>query len=41
MSGYDNLNPSGVNFGCDYCADFQNRNFGHVTQIGSDPGREK
>ena len=27
-------NPSGVAFGCDYCADYQNRNFGHVTQIG-------
>ena len=39
MSEYDNLNPPGVDFGCDYCADWQNRNFGHVTQIGTDPDR--
>jgi uncharacterized Zn finger protein len=25
-----------VEFGCDYCADGQNRLHGHVTQIGSD-----
>jgi hypothetical protein len=24
-----------IEFGCDYCADDQNRWFGHVTQIGS------
>ena len=28
-----------VDFGCDYCADDQNRWFGHVTQIGSDEER--
>jgi hypothetical protein len=28
-----------VDFGCDYCADDQNRWFGHVTQIGSDTAR--
>ncbi len=39
MSEFDNLNPPGVAFGCEYCADWQNRNFGHVTQIGTDPDR--
>jgi len=29
----------GVEFGCDYCADYQNFYFGHVTQIGSDGER--
>lgn len=24
-------------FGCDYCAEDQNRSYGHVTQIGSHP----
>lgn len=28
-----------VDFGCGYCADDQNRLFGHVPQIGSDPTR--
>jgi hypothetical protein len=28
-----------INFGCDYCADDQNRWCGHVTQIGSDETR--
>jgi hypothetical protein len=36
---YNSLNPEGVAFGCEYCADFQNRNFGHVNQIGSDAAR--
>jgi hypothetical protein len=39
VSKYESLNPPGVVFGCDYCADYQNRNYGHVTQIGSDPRR--
>jgi hypothetical protein len=29
-----------VDFGCEYCADDQNRLFGHVTQIGSDEERQ-
>jgi hypothetical protein len=29
-----------VDFGCDYCADYQNRNYGHVTQIASDEQRK-
>jgi hypothetical protein len=29
----------GVDFGCDYCRDDQNRLFGHVTQIGTDEQR--
>jgi hypothetical protein len=29
----------GVEFGCDYCADWQNRLFGHVTQVASDESR--
>ncbi len=28
-----------VDFGCDYCADDQNRLYGHVAQIGSDEVR--
>lgn len=28
-----------VNFGCAYCADVQNRFFGHVIQVGSDETR--
>ncbi len=39
MSDFNDLNPPGVAFGCDYCADWQNRNLGHVTQIGTDPDR--
>jgi hypothetical protein len=27
--------PSGVEFGCDYCADEHNFHYGHVTQIGA------
>jgi hypothetical protein len=29
----------GVDFGCEYCADDQNRLYGHVTQIGSSEER--
>jgi hypothetical protein len=39
VSEFDNLNPPGIAFGCDHCADWQNRNFGHVTQIRTDPDR--
>ena len=39
MSEYDDLNPRDVVFACDYCANYQNRNFGHVTQIGADQSR--
>ena len=28
-----------VDFGCDYCADDQNRWYGHVTQIGASDDR--
>lgn len=28
-----------VDFGCEYCADDQNRFYGHVTQVGSDESR--
>ena len=31
---------SGVEFGCEYCADDQNRFFGHVTQIASSEERQ-
>lgn len=31
---------AGIEFGCDYCADDQNRWYGHVTQIGSDDARQ-
>jgi hypothetical protein len=39
VSEYNDLNPPDVVFSCDYCADYQNRNFGHVTQIGADQSR--
>ena len=39
MSEFDDLNPPGIAFGCDFCGDWQNRNFGHVTQIGTDLDR--
>jgi hypothetical protein len=29
VSEFDNLNPPGGTFECSYCADWQNRNFGH------------
>jgi hypothetical protein len=29
-----------VDFGCGYCADDENRFYGHLTQIGSDPRRQ-
>jgi len=29
----------GIVFGCAYCADHQNRWFGHLTQVGSDAAR--
>jgi hypothetical protein len=31
--------PDAVDFGCEYCADEQNRFYGHVTQIGSSEAR--
>ena len=31
--------PEGIEFGCDYCRDDQNRLFGHVPQVGSDERR--
>ncbi len=33
--------PSGVEFGCDYCADEHNFHYGHVTQIGSSGARRR
>jgi len=30
-----------IEFGCRFCADDQNRLFGHVTQIGSDESRRR
>jgi hypothetical protein len=33
------VSPPQPDFGCDYCADDQNRFFGHVTQIGCDEDR--
>ena len=30
-----------IEFGCDYCADDQNRWYGHVTRIGSDEHRQR
>jgi hypothetical protein len=29
-----------TDFGCEFCADDQNRLYGHVTQIGSDETRQ-
>jgi hypothetical protein len=31
------MSTTRVLFGCDYCADAQNRLFGHVTQVASNP----
>ena len=33
--------PSGVEFGCDYCADEHNFHYGHVTQIGASGPRRR
>jgi hypothetical protein len=34
------MSTGGVEFGCDYCADDQNRWFGHLAQLGSDEDRQ-